>query len=302
MDVDEENVRWATSEDANVAWVDSAEGLLQAVTAGFRDIEVGAADTSVLDAIAQVAPHLRSLSLTGCNLDGIALGRLGRILAATQLEGIGISNNPDIDSACWVDFWQCLPTTLVKYDFGDNDLVDEVLPKLVAVIGRGPVRELFLDGNNFFDISPVLPLLAPHYQMTELDLGDNDVANQQMPQLAQAVAASGLATLVLGRNSINDEGAVFIAQALPHSQLTTLHLDSTWISDGTVDTLLQVLPQSRLEELHMDETKVTDASMLRLCQVLPQSRITMLDVSETGLAEGTLMALRQALPPDALVA
>lgn len=297
MEVDAQATRWA-QDGSPVVWCDSAEGILQSVAAGSVDVEVGAADASILEAIARVAQQLRSLSLTGCGFDSAALVQLGVLLATTRIEGVGVSNNPGIDVACWAEFWHKLPVTVLKYDFGDNELPDAALAPLMAAASRGRVCELFLDGNSLTDISPLLPLVSESADLVELDIGDNSFGDIQMAQLAEALPSSALTTLVLGRNFITDAGAVPIIKALPRAKLSILHLDSTQITDTTIDALLSVLAGCPLEELHLDETKITDDGVMRLCRALPTSRISILDVSDNNLSDATMSAVEQAFPQD----
>jgi Leucine-rich repeat (LRR) protein len=303
MQVDYENVRWAQDEDSPVVWCSTGEGVLEAVNDGVTDIEVGAADaSSLMEALGKVAARLTSLSLTGCSLEGAHLTRLASMLAASQLRGIGISNNPGVELAAWVEFWDKMPPSLVKYDFGDNELPNEALPRLATALARAvQAEELFLDGNLLTDIRPLLPLVSDDSGLLELDIGDNSFTDDQMPALAQAIRGSALTTLVLGRNVISDAGAVVIIKALPQTDIAILHLDSTQIGDATIDVLAEVLADSELEELHLDETKVSNAGMLRLCRVLSDSKIKLLDVGDNNLSEETVAAIEAALPQDIVV-
>jgi len=304
MDVDGESARWAQEQDSGIVWCDSPEGILQAVADDVTDIEVGAPAEAapVLEALAQVAPRLTSLSITGCALDAAQLTRLASLVAPTQMRGVGVSNNPGIPVAAWAEFWDKMPASLVKYDFGDNELPDEALPRLASALARAvQVEELFLDGNLLTDISPVLPMLPEHVGLSELDVGDNSLTDAQMPALAQALLGSSLTTLVLGRNGISDAGATLLMKVLPQTRISTLHLDSTQIGDATIDALVEVLKDTALEELHIDETKVSDAGMLRLCAALPSSKISLLDAGDNNLSEGTIAAITNALPQDTVV-
>lgn len=297
MEVDSENVRWASV--IGIVWVNSGEGILAAVAEGKTDIEVGAADAAqVLEALSRVASGLQSLSLTGCNFDAAALWQLGAILESTQIRAIGVSNNPGVELGAWVALFEKLPPSVNKYDFGDNHLPDEALPALVRSMVRGPVHEILLDGNSLSDISPLLPVVAQAPSLAELDVGDNDLEDAQVLALAQALPGATLSTLVLGRNSIGDGSGVAIASVLPRTRIRTLHLDSTQISDTTLDTLVGVLAGSQLEELHIDETRVSDAGVLRLCRALPTSKINLLDANDNNLSEQTMAAIEAALPQD----
>lgn len=309
MQEDDSSLRWAQDDD-NIVWCNSPEGVLGAAEDGKTAIEVGGVDEPlpILQAIERIAPTLKSLSLTGCNLDATMLAKLGTCLSSTQLWGIGISNNPGIDGAVWAEFWNKLPATTAKFDFGDNNLPDDALPQLMDRLSRGRVVELFLDGNNLTNVSPLFPLVAERRKrrrmkscpetsgLTELDLGDNSLQDVAILALAQVLPGSALTTLVLGRNAISDVGGSAIARVLPQTKIHTLHLDSTQIGDATLDALVSVLPSCQeLVELHVDETKVTDAGVLRFCQALPQSRIQLFDAGENNLSDEAIEAVEAAV-------
>mmetsp|Transcript_21799 Transcript_21799/g.65036 ORF Transcript_21799/g.65036 Transcript_21799/m.65036 type:complete len:348 (-) Transcript_21799:54-1097(-) len=299
-----EGSRWAR-DSQDVVWCQSAAGLVQAVADGNLKVEVGAISDgelgALMEAVAQVAPHITALSLTGCQLNDAAVGRLGDVLAASRVEHIGVSNNPDVGTAAWAHLWAKLPATVVKWDFGDCGLPDEALPSLVASLGKGRVQELFLDGNDLADISPLFGVLRESPLLGELDLGDNNLTDPLVCQLAGLLPGSGLTALVLGRNSLTDISGVALAAALPQSKLEILHLDSTQVSDSTLQALCQVLSSTVLEELHLDGTQVKDAGVLQLVRALPGSKVKMLDVSDNGLSESTISAIEAALPEEDMV-
>jgi len=302
MDVDSEGARWAQSDDS-VTWCDSAEALVDAMREGHLEVEVGGVEQPgpVMQVLVQNAPRLRSLSLCGCHLGGELLLQLGRALASSRITGIGVSNNPGLDVQTWAGFWDQLPGSILKWDFGDNELPDAALPLLLQAVGRGVgARELFLDGNCLTDLTPLLPALAGLPSLTELDVGDNSFTDAQVRALAAALPGSSVGTLVLGRNLITDAGAVALAAVLPQTRIGALYLDGTQIGDATLDALVGVLASTQLEELHVDETQVTDAGVMRLCQALPASKLNHLDAGDHLLQE-TIAAIDAALPGDACV-
>lgn len=293
----EDGPRWAT-EDSGVVWCDSAEALLEAVADGQAKIEIGACEAAepVLDAIEQVAGKLESLMLCGCKLDDAAFARIGAALAPTQIKGIGISNNPDVGLEAWAALWVRLPSTVVKWDFGDNSLPDEAVPRLMEALSKSKVEELFLDGNQLTNISPLLTLVADSLDLTELDLGDNSIPDEQVQRLVEALPGSSLTTLVLGRNPISDAAGKPLTYALTRTDIDVLHLEETQVGDATLDALVDVLSNTKLVELHLDNTKISNDGALRLCKALPQSKITCLDIGENGLSDETVAAIEAALP------
>lgn len=304
MDVDSENVRWSR-DGVDVTWCDSAEGMLAALAAGSQHLEVGAVHDSraVLEVLARASGQLLSLSLVGCGFDAAALASLGQIMAPTQLQGIGVSNNPDIGSSAWVAFWNQLPRTVVKWDFGDDELSDEVLPALAhrLAAGQGNLQELFLDGNDISDLSALLPVIASSPQLTELDVGDNNILDASVGALAAVLPGAPLTTLVLGRNSISDLGALALVSVLPQTKIRALHLDSTQLGDATADALIRVLHGTQLEELDVEETRITDAGVQRLCVAMQGSRLTHLEAYNSSLSEQTKAALEAILDGGASV-
>lgn len=303
LQADPENCRWAR-DHSDVVWCNTAEGLRQAVQDGNLAVEVGAcADVaSVLDAVAEAADELEYMSFAGCGLDADGLSRLGEIFAETGIMGIGVSNNPGVESQPWVEFWARLPVTVHKWDFGDNGLSDDTLPRLAAVLqNANEVTELFLDGNELTQVGPLLPVIKESACLTELDLGDNSIGDDEVLRLAEVLPVTSLTTLVLGRNPISDVGAVPLVQALAETRISCLHLDTTRVGDATLDALTQSLLSTRLEELHIDETQVRDAAILRCIEVLPRSSVKLFDCGGNSLREDTIQAIEAALPSDMVV-
>lgn len=289
--------RWAT-EDSGIVWCDSAEALLQAVDEDNFQVEIGAckAIEPVLVAIEQVASKLESIMLCGCKLNDAALARIAAALAPTKITGVGVANNPDVSVEAWAALWIRLPTTVVKWDFGDNNLPDEALPRFMGAVTKSKAREIFLDGNELTNISPLLSLVADSLDLTELDIGDNSIPDEQIQRLAEALPGSTLTTLVLGRNPISDVGGKPLAYILPRTDLDILHLEETQIGDATLDAMVEVIANTKLVELHLDNTKISESRALRLCKVLPESKITCLDIGDNGLSDETVAAIQAAIP------
>mmetsp|Transcript_157762 Transcript_157762/g.278516 ORF Transcript_157762/g.278516 Transcript_157762/m.278516 type:complete len:320 (+) Transcript_157762:48-1007(+) len=294
----EDGPRWAT-QDSGIVWCDSAEALLEAVADGQFQIEIGACEAMepVLAAVEQVAGQLQSVMFCGCKLNDAAFARIGTALASTRVKGVGISNNPDVGLEAWAALWVRLPASVVKWDFGDNSLPDEALPRLMEALKESKAQELFLDGNQLTNISPLLSLVADSLELTELDLGDNSIPDEQVKRLAEeALPGCSLTTLVLGRNPISDVAGKPLAYALARTDIDTLHLEETQVGDATLDALVDVLTNTKLVELHLDGTKISNDGALRLCKELPQSKITCLDIGDNGLSDETVAAIEAAIP------
>lgn len=299
MDVDGnevEGARWAR-DNCDVVWCESAAGLRQAIEDGTRNIEVGAAEAiPVVEVVEALGRGLDSLSLTGCGLNDEELLRLGSALTQTQIQGIGVSNNIGISLSAWSKFWERLPATVTKWDFGDDELPDEALTSLASVLLRNEVQELFLDGNKFTNLTPLLPLVSESCGLIELDIGDNNINDAQLQTLTEILPDSVVSTLVLGLNPISDTGIIPLMLSLPRTKISTLYLDNTQLGDAALDALTNVLSETQLEELHIDGTQVKDASVLRFCNVLPSSRMSFLDAGDNNLSEETSKAIEAALP------
>jgi len=301
MEVDfeeEENFhgRW-TAVDSDVVWTDSGAGVLSAVNEGKTKIEVGQAEKeSLLAALEEVASRLHSLSLLCCDLDAPDVVRLGDLLRGTRIQGIGVSNNPDIDVRDWAAFWAKLPVTVTKWDFGDNNLPDEALPLLLQAACRGNVQDLLLDGNNFTDISPLLQVVAQAPNLNELDIGDNNIGDEQAKALIERLPGSSLSTLVLGRNfGLTDSSCLSFASVLPRCRIARLYLDSTQITDATLNAIGGVLSLTQLEELDIDGTLVQDAGLINFCEKVPMSKLRTLEVGDRQLSQQARNAMEAVL-------
>jgi hypothetical protein len=250
--------------------------------------------------VVSILDVVESLSLTNCALTAELLAALGAKLGvvATQspLKGLGVSANPGVADEAWIALFQQLPSTLTKLDLGDNKLPDNVLAALAqALSARGiQLRELFLDGNCFTDIAPILPCCG---MCTELDVGDNSLTDPSVRAIAQRLKSWPVETLVLGSNpQITSTGVLPLVYALPQSRVNTLFLDNTGVNDDVLQALADVLHDTKLEELHVDHTKVGDAGILALCNQIPGSAIRSLDISDNNISEQMISEIQAAIP------
>ncbi|CAK0839598.1 unnamed protein product [Prorocentrum cordatum] len=317
-----EGARWAREGGSGVVWCESAEGLLQAVADGNASVEVGGAEAGLLvDAVVRVAGSLEHLSLTGCGLDGEALGRLATALAPTQIQGVGVSNNPGVGPEAWTAFWSALPASVSRWDAGDNGLEDACLEGLAAAAGRGALRELLVDGNSFCDVAPLLALvrnsqaypwafgivstmgLAGRAQGSMPLLQGSLLVSRQHPCVGSAyvVLCSSVVELDLGDNGLADAQVRQLAGALPGSAVETLVLGrNSGIADAGAVELVRVLPRTKVTILHLDSTQIGDATLAALAEVLADTQLEELHIDETKVTDQGVVDLCKVLPQSRL--
>lgn len=247
---------------------------------------------------------LRGLSFASCSLTSDDLDRLGRALqsdAGRKLTAFGISKNPGLGQDAWRKFWARLPGNASWLDFGDNQLVDaDVAPLIDALPGRKKLRKLYLDGNKLGDLSLLCKTL-PGTNITELDLGDNNVDDTSVRMLSAGLVKSSVSVLVLGTNPISATGVALLVDALSRSNVKVLYLDHTGADDACLAALSKVLEDMKLTELHLDSTKITDAGVQDLIPHIGTSKLTYIDVGGNGVGDETLELLDKILPQESTV-
>lgn len=293
VDAPADGARWAR--DDGVVWCGSVDGLGAAVAAGHRDVELhaqlGAGDFAKLHAL---VAEISTLSLTNCGLDAAKLSLVAELAATAQLKGLGVSANPGIGADAWKALFARLPPTLEKADFGDNQLEDEVLPALCALLERLEAPcELFVDGNKLADVRQ---LLLAARACPELDLGDNALSEASVQAIAAALDGAAIEVLVLGSNpGVTGAAVLPLVYALPKSRVRVLYLDNTGFDNAALEQLADVLADTALEELHVDRTRITDPGVMALLRAVPGSQLGALDISGNDVSPEAIAAIEQAL-------
>lgn len=242
--------------------------------------------------------QLRGLSFAACGLSAEHLRRLAAALrdgSGRQLTALGVSKNPGVEHAAWLELFEAVPRKVTWLDFGDNQLTDaDIAPLIAGLEGREELDKLYLDGNRLRDLSKLCTAL-PDTGVTNLDLGDNAVDDAGLQDVAVALPQTVVTILVLGSNPISKDGINTLFELLPRSSLDTLYLDSTGVNDDCLQVLAGVLSDSKLTELHMDNTKISDEGVRALLPHIGPSELTYIDVSGNNISDETTKMLESSV-------
>lgn len=294
--------RMASDPDIGFVCCQSLAAARQALDGGERRLEFsGVTDErdACLDLVSELLrkedSQLHGISFAGCGLSAECLSKLATALregaASPHLQAFGVSKNPGVAGESWRELFTVLPSDLVWVDFGDNLLSDaDMAPLLEALSGREELDKFYVDGNRLCDLSTLCDAL-PDTGITNLDLGDNDISDDQLDLLSSVLSKSVVMILVLGKNPITAKGATMLLEKLPRTSIDALYLDNTGVDDDCLKLLGLILKDSKISELHLDSTKITDVGVRELIQFVGDSEITYLDITDNDVSEETSQLL-----------
>jgi Leucine-rich repeat (LRR) protein len=147
---------------------------------------------------------------------------------------------------------------------------------LTAPIMRLPnLQELNLYNNSIDDedVVGLMVALRSASQLTELNLGFNNISHQGAQELSNSILQGGLGSLItlsLGSNDLHDAGAKALAPALGLlASLERLMLDHNGIGHEGMQALAPQLANLRgLSELHLQKNPLGDVGAEHVARVL----------------------------------
>eukprot|EP00667_Euglena_gracilis_P012864 EG_transcript_13251 len=187
-----------------------------------------------------------------------------------------------------------------------NHLCDEAVAHLLQGVHRPAEVSLAhnLVGEN--GAAALTASLARLRGLTRLDLSANQIENEVMAGLLDALNAHPLLHLNLSNNTLGYEGASALASHIkgnPHFPLSTLDLSLNGIGDDGALVLLEALqkqPYSCLTELDLSYNGITAAGMQRLTETVKETlRVTRLRVEDDELEAAGTAALEQKVAAHA---
>ena len=124
-------------------------------------------------------------------------------------------------------------------------------------------------------------------QLSGLNLYQNNIGDEGVKQLSNAIVNSQLRRLNISANNITDEGVQQLSNVLVKSQLSSLDLGSNDITVEGVKHLSNVLEDSQLSMLNLWSNNITDEGVQQLCNVLVKSQLSSLNLFDNEItAEG----------------
>ena len=137
-------------------------------------------------------------------------------------------------------------------------------------------------------------------QLSALNLGHNNIGDEGVKQLSNAIVNSQLRSLNIGRNNITDEGVKQLNNVLVESQLSSLELGNNNITDEGVKHLSNVLEDSQLSMLSLCSINITDEGVQQLTNVLVKSQLSSLDLGDNSITDEGVQQLSNVLAKSQL--
>ncbi|XP_073466931.1 NACHT, LRR and PYD domains-containing protein 3-like [Aquarana catesbeiana] len=207
---------------------------------------------------------LRTLNLSGNNLEGPHFRYLMEALTTSRIEELQLYNNHLTDSSCpHLASGIRNNQTLRTLNLSINNLEGPHFRDLMEALTTSRIEELQLSSNHLTDSS--CPHLASgirnNQTLRTLDLPGNDLEGPQFRDLVEALTTSRIEELQLYDNHLTDSSCPHLASGIRNNQtLRTLNLSGNNLEGPHFRDLMEALTTSRIEELRLSSNHLTDSS------------------------------------------
>ncbi|CAI9607839.1 unnamed protein product, partial [Staurois parvus] len=209
-------------------------------------------------------PTLRTLNLSGNNLEGLHFKDLMAALTTSRIEELQLYNNHLTDSSCphLASGIRNNPT-LRTLDLSRNNLEGPHFRDLMAALTTSRIEELRLSYTHLTDSS--CPHLASgitnNQTLRTLDLSMNNLEGPHFRDLMAALTTSRIEELQLASTHLTDSSCPHLASGISnYPTLRTLDLSMNNLEGPHFRDLMAALTTSRIEGLQLDTTHLTDSS------------------------------------------
>ena len=132
-------------------------------------------------------------------------------------------------------------------------------------------------------------------QLSSLNLANNNITDVGVEQLSNAVVNSQLSSLNLRSNNITDEGVKQLSNAVVNSQLSSLNLRSNNITDKGVKQLSNAVVNSQLSSLNLAGIKITIKGVTQLSNAVVNSKLISLNLAANNVRDEGVKQLSNAV-------
>ena len=132
-------------------------------------------------------------------------------------------------------------------------------------------------------------------QLRGLNLGFNNIDDEGVKQLSNAVVNSQLSSLDLRGNKITDEGVEQLSNAVVNSQLSSLNLANNNITDEGVKQLSNAVVNSQLSSLDLANNNITDKGVKQLSNAVVNSQLSSLNLAHNNITDKGVKQLSNAV-------
>ncbi|XP_077319630.1 ribonuclease inhibitor-like [Lithobates pipiens] len=207
---------------------------------------------------------LRTLDLSGNNLDGPHFRDLMEALTTSRIEKLQLYKNHLTDSSCpHLASGIRNNQTLRTLNLYGNNLEGPHFRDLMEALTTSRIEELQLDRNHLTDSScPHLASVIRNNQtLRTLNLSRNNMKGPHFRDLMEALTTSRIEKLQLDNNHLTDSSCPHLASGIRNNQtLRTLELSGNNLEGPHFRDLMEALTTSQIEELQLDNNHLTDSS------------------------------------------
>ncbi|XP_077321247.1 NACHT, LRR and PYD domains-containing protein 3-like [Lithobates pipiens] len=243
---------------------------------------------------------LRTLNLTGNNLEGPHFRDLMEALTTSRIKELQLDNNHLTDSSCP----HLAPgirnnQTLRTLNLSDNNLEGPHFRDLMEALTTSRIEELQLYNTHLTDSS--CPHLASgirnNQTLRTLNLSGNNLGGPHFRDLMEALTTSRIEELQLPSNHLTDSSCPHLASGIRNNQtLRTLGLSGNNLEGPHFRDLMEALTTSRIEELQLHNNHLTDSSCPHLASGIRNNQtLRTLGLSGNNLEGPHFMDLMEAL-------
>lgn len=292
----------------------SAQGML-ALTPGFRNnsrlisVEMARSrlDDSIFNTFISLTPGMASLSslnLATNQLTGFTMKTLNNLWETNlSLTDLDLSNN--LLTTADIDPWQINSSALQRLDISGANLAGGTLNYFCAALTNSSMISLTM---NYCRLSPSLAAslfaCVALSNISRLDWEGNDMGYSGAQNIAKLLPDSHIEELNLGNNDLDDDAVAQLAAPLtvPNTTLRILELSGNPFTGVGFHSLVSALNISLLQSLSVSQVNLgddsVDALMITPAEQLP---LTRLDLSNTGLSNSGAAQLLLYLANSSLV-
>ncbi|XP_077320196.1 NACHT, LRR and PYD domains-containing protein 3-like isoform X1 [Lithobates pipiens] len=244
---------------------------------------------------------LRTLNLSGNNLEGPHFRDLMEALTTTRIEQLDLSYNHLTDSSC-PHLASAIRNnrTLRTLNLSKNNLKGPHFRDLMAALTTSRIEELQLSSNHLTDSS--CPHLASgirnNQTLRRLDLSKNNLDGPHFRDLMEALTKSRIEELLLKNNELTDSSCPHLASGIRNNQtLRTLDLSGNNLEGPHFRDLMEALITSQIEELLLVGNHLKESSCLHLASGIHNNqKLRILNLSHNNLEGPDFKVLMEALP------
>ncbi|XP_073465573.1 NACHT, LRR and PYD domains-containing protein 3-like [Aquarana catesbeiana] len=240
---------------------------------------------------------LRTLDLSGNNLEGSHFGVLMEALKKSKIEKLLLDNNHLTDSSCPHLASGIRKNQRLKIlNLTANNLEGPHFRDLMEALTTSQIEELQLEGNHLTDSS--CPYLASgikdNQTLRTLNLAKNNLWGPHFKDLMEALKTSRIDKLNLSSNDLTHSSCPHLASGIKDNKtLMILTLSKNNLEGPHFRDLMEALKESCIKELHLDNNQLTDSSCPHLASgIRNNQRLRRLNLSgknQEGLNIGDLM-------------